>query len=175
MQTNLITQGRRTSSLPLLTRQNKGEDEYKQVRVAIVDSIAMPEIVPPSLAEHRPGLDRPLLEHAGDARRRHVQPAGAQVGREGRARPAARRWPRRPRSPFTPTKPAAPKAAPIPMHRSAPGSASRKASRSKTTSPKWSAKTPTPPPRSSNPGSAKRANYRSDRFAGSSLLARRPI
>jgi flagellar M-ring protein FliF len=36
--------------LPLLTRQNKGEDEYKQVRVAIVDSVPLPDIVPPSLA-----------------------------------------------------------------------------------------------------------------------------
>jgi flagellar M-ring protein FliF len=37
--------------LPLLTRQNKsGEDEYKHVQVAIVDSIPMPTIVPPSLA-----------------------------------------------------------------------------------------------------------------------------
>ena len=34
-------------------------------------------IVPPSLASKAHGLDRPLLEHAGDARRRHVQPARA--------------------------------------------------------------------------------------------------
>ena len=38
--------------LPLLTRQNKGEDQYKQVRVAIVDSIPLPEIVPPSFASN---------------------------------------------------------------------------------------------------------------------------
>ena len=36
--------------LPLLTRQNKGEDQYKHVRVAIVDSIPMPAIEPPSFA-----------------------------------------------------------------------------------------------------------------------------
>jgi flagellar M-ring protein FliF len=39
--------------LPLLTRQNKsGEDEYKHVRVAIVDSVPMPTIEPPSLASN---------------------------------------------------------------------------------------------------------------------------
>ena len=39
--------------LPLLTRQNKsGEDEYKHVQVAIVDSIPMPKIEPPSLASN---------------------------------------------------------------------------------------------------------------------------
>lgn len=37
--------------LPLLTRQNKsGEDEYKHVRVAIVDSVPAPTIEPPSIA-----------------------------------------------------------------------------------------------------------------------------
>jgi flagellar M-ring protein FliF len=39
--------------LPLLTRQNKsGEDEYKHVRVTIVDSVPMPKIEPPSLASN---------------------------------------------------------------------------------------------------------------------------
>lgn len=38
--------------LPLLTRQNKGEDEYKQVRVAIVDSIPSPVVEPPSVASN---------------------------------------------------------------------------------------------------------------------------
>ncbi len=38
--------------VPLLTRQNKGEDQYKQARVEIVDSIAQPEIVPPSFASN---------------------------------------------------------------------------------------------------------------------------
>jgi flagellar M-ring protein FliF len=50
VQTNLITQVE-DIVLPLLTRQNKGQDEYKQVRVAIVDSIPMPEIAPPSFAD----------------------------------------------------------------------------------------------------------------------------
>jgi flagellar M-ring protein FliF len=50
VQTNLITQVE-DIVLPLLTRENKGQDEYKQVRVAIVDSIPMPEIVPPSFAD----------------------------------------------------------------------------------------------------------------------------
>ena len=38
--------------VPLLTRQNKGEDQYKQVRVAIVDSLPLPEIVPPTFASN---------------------------------------------------------------------------------------------------------------------------
>ncbi len=38
--------------VPLLTRQNKGEDQFKQVRVEIVDSITQPPLVPPSLAEN---------------------------------------------------------------------------------------------------------------------------
>jgi flagellar M-ring protein FliF len=37
---------------PLLTYANKGEDAYKQVKVAIVDSIAAPAIVPPSVANN---------------------------------------------------------------------------------------------------------------------------
>jgi flagellar M-ring protein FliF len=51
IQQTLITQVEEIV-LPLLTRQNKGEDEYKQVRVAIVDSIAAPTIEPPSMASN---------------------------------------------------------------------------------------------------------------------------
>jgi flagellar M-ring protein FliF len=51
IQQNLITQVEEIV-LPLLTRQSKGEDEYKHVRVAVVDSIPMPAIVPPSLADN---------------------------------------------------------------------------------------------------------------------------
>jgi flagellar M-ring protein FliF len=51
IQTALITQVEEIV-LPLLTRQNKGEDEYKHVRVAVVDSIPMPAIEPPSLASN---------------------------------------------------------------------------------------------------------------------------
>jgi flagellar M-ring protein FliF len=50
VQTNLITQVE-DIVLPLLTRQAKGQDEYKQVRVAIVDSLPMPAIAPPSFAD----------------------------------------------------------------------------------------------------------------------------
>jgi flagellar M-ring protein FliF len=35
---------------PLLDRQNKGENQYKQVQVVVLDSIAAPEIEPPSMA-----------------------------------------------------------------------------------------------------------------------------
>jgi flagellar M-ring protein FliF len=38
--------------VPLLTRQNKGEDQYKQVRVEIVDSIPLPDIEPLSFASN---------------------------------------------------------------------------------------------------------------------------
>jgi flagellar M-ring protein FliF len=51
VQENLITKVENIV-VPLLTRQNKGEDQYKQVRVEIVDSIPLPEIVPPSFASN---------------------------------------------------------------------------------------------------------------------------
>ncbi len=51
IQQALITQVEETV-LPLLTRQNKGEDEYKHVKVAIVDSIPSPAIVPPTFADN---------------------------------------------------------------------------------------------------------------------------
>lgn len=51
VQENLVTKVQNIV-VPLLTRQNKGEDQYKQARVEIVDSIALPEIVPPSFASH---------------------------------------------------------------------------------------------------------------------------
>jgi len=51
VQQQLITQVEEIV-LPLLTRQNKGEDEYKQVRVAVVDSIPTPAIEPPSMASN---------------------------------------------------------------------------------------------------------------------------
>jgi len=51
IQQTLITQVEEIV-LPLLTRQNKGEDEYKQVRVAIVDSIPTPTSEPPSVASN---------------------------------------------------------------------------------------------------------------------------
>ncbi|MEX2093047.1 MAG: hypothetical protein WD971_10245 [Pirellulales bacterium] len=51
VQENLITKVQNIV-VPLLTRLNKGEDQYKQARVEIVDSIALPEIVPPSFANN---------------------------------------------------------------------------------------------------------------------------
>jgi flagellar M-ring protein FliF len=36
--------------VPLLDRQNKGENQYKQVQVVVLDSIAAPTIEPPSMA-----------------------------------------------------------------------------------------------------------------------------
>lgn len=51
IQSALITQVEETV-LPLLTRQNKGQDEYKHVRVAVVDSIPLPAIEPPSFASN---------------------------------------------------------------------------------------------------------------------------
>jgi flagellar M-ring protein FliF len=51
VQQTLITQVEEIV-LPLLTRQNKGEDEYKQVRVSIIDSIPVPSIEPPSMANN---------------------------------------------------------------------------------------------------------------------------
>ncbi|HEY4235033.1 MAG TPA: hypothetical protein VGM76_16490 [Lacipirellulaceae bacterium] len=36
--------------VPLLPRQNKGENQYKQVQMVIVDSVRAPDIVPPSMS-----------------------------------------------------------------------------------------------------------------------------
>jgi flagellar M-ring protein FliF len=36
--------------VPLLPRQNKGENQYKQVQMVVVDSIRAPDIVPPSIS-----------------------------------------------------------------------------------------------------------------------------
>jgi flagellar M-ring protein FliF len=36
--------------VPLLPRQNKGENQYKQVQMVIVDSVRPPDIVPPSMS-----------------------------------------------------------------------------------------------------------------------------
>ena len=129
--------------VPLLTRQNKGRGRIqaspRRDRRFDPDAGDRAAVV----RQQCDGLDRPLLELVGDDRRRHVQPAGAQVGRERRSAAAVRRWPRPPRSRSTPMRTATPKAAPIPMQpQRTHVSASRKASRSRTTSPKWCSEDP---------------------------------